>query len=214
MSGGELADSYAAAYNGKLLPGKRPALLLIDMVAAYLDPASPLYCNTAAGALEVAAQMLDAARGARIPIVLTNVVYEPGGADGGLFYRKVPSLAAFDRGSALGAFRPELEPRAGDHVITKQFPSAFFGTVLADWLHEREVDTLVMGGYSTSGCVRASALDALQYGFAPFVVRDACADRHPGPHEANLFDLQAKYAEVVDSERALGIIRAVEAAED
>lgn len=210
MPDGDLADSYGAAYTGRLVPGKRPALLLVDMVAAYLEPASPFYCDTAEAALGVAVQLLDAAREAGIPIALTNVVYEPGGADGGLFYRKVPALAVFDRGSPLGAFPTELQPKPGEEVISKQFPSAFFGTSLAEWLRARMVDTLIIGGYSTSGCVRASALDALQHGFAPFVVRDACADRHASPHEANLFDLQAKYAEVVGSPRALEIIRAAD----
>jgi maleamate amidohydrolase len=91
-------------------------------------------------------------------------------------------------------------------VFTKQYPSAFFGTGLDEVLHATSIDTLLITGYSTSGCVRASALDAMQYGFVPLVVREACADRHSAPHEANLFDLQAKYAEVISEAEALAVI--------
>ena len=206
MAGEGLADSYAQAFDGHLQPGRKPGLLLVDMVTAYLEPASPLYCETAAAAIASAARLAAAARAAGRPVFFTNVEYEPGGADGGLFYRKIPVLTVFDRGSSLGAFPPALEPQTGDAVVTKQYPSAFFGTGLAEQLAETEIDTLVIGGFSTSGCVRASALDAMQYGYAPFVVREACADRHEQPHEQNLFDLQAKYAEVIDEARALAIL--------
>lgn len=135
--------------------------------------------------------------------------YEPGGANGGLFYRKIPALRAFDAGSPLGAFPPTLQPAEGDIVISKQYASAFFGTGLDRILQDRAIDTLLITGFSTSGCVRATALDALQYGFAPFVVRDACGDRHPAPHEANLFDLQAKYAEVVGEAEAVALMQSV-----
>jgi maleamate amidohydrolase len=137
------------------------------------------------------------------------VVYMPGGADGGLFYQKIPALRAFDAGSPLGAFPPSLQPADNELVISKQYASAFFGTGLAVTLQRMGIDTLVITGLSTSGCVRATALDALQYGFAPFVVREACGDRHPAPHEANLFDLQAKYAEVVSEDSVTALMRAV-----
>lgn len=199
------AENYAGVYAGRLRPGKRPALILVDMVEAYLQPGSPLYCETAPAALEAARSLAARAAEANVPVVLTNVAYEPGGGDGGLFYRKAPVLRVFDRGSPLGAFPQGLDATRAV-VVTKQFPSAFFGTGLAELLRDRGVDTVVIGGYSTSGCVRATALDALQHGFAPFVVREACADRHPAPHEANLFDLQAKYAEVVGLDEGLAIL--------
>lgn len=206
MAGEGLADNYAEAFDGHLRPGASPALLLVDMVEAYLDPASPLFCETAAAAVGSARRLVAAARRAGRPVIYTNVVYQPGGADGGLFYRKIPVLHVFDAGSPLGAFPAQLQPGEGERVLTKQYPSAFFGNALAADLTAQGVDTLVIGGFSTSGCVRASALDALQHGFAPFVVRQACADRHEQPHEANLFDLQAKYAEVIDEARALEIL--------
>ena len=158
-------------------------------------------------ALESNERLLAAARLARIPVVFTNVIYQPGGADGGLFYKKIPALSVFIEGSPLGDFPPTLIPENGELVISKQFASAFFATALAAVLHAQNVDTLLITGMSTSGCVRASALDALQHGFAPFVVRDACADRHPAPHESNLFDLQAKYAEVISESDALTYLR-------
>jgi maleamate amidohydrolase len=198
------ADYRRAGFGGRLAFGRRPALLLIDVVSAYLDPASPLFAGTP-GVLESARRLAAAARAAGAPVVLTNVVYQQGGADGGFFYQKVPALRCFDAGSPLGAF-PDGLMADGDLVVTKQYASAFFGTSLASTLRALGVDTVLMGGFSTSGCVRATALDALQNGFRPFVARDACGDRDPRPHEANLFDLQAKYAEVVSEAEAIALI--------
>lgn len=202
----DLSANYAGAFNGHLPFGKRPALLIVDFVMAYLDPASPLYAK-AEGALASNEKLLAAARKAGIPVIFTNVIYQPGGADGGLFYQKIPALSAFQKGSPLGNFPPTLMPLEGEMVISKQYASAFFGTALAPALHDQGIDTLLITGLSTSGCVRATALDALQHGFAPFVVRDACADRHPAPHEANLFDLQAKYAEVISDKEACRLLQ-------
>ncbi len=196
-------DYRAAGFNGTLAFGRRPALLLVDIVEAYLAPGSPLNAPAFAAALAPNERLVRAARAAGVEVVFTRVVYGAHGADGGLFYRKVPALRCFDAGSALGAFPPSLQPESNDVVVTKQYASAFFGSSLASTLRAMGVDTLLITGFSTSGCVRATALDALQHGFAPFVVRDACADRDPAPHEANLFDLQAKYAEVIDEARAL-----------
>ena len=206
MAGPSAADNYAGVYEGRLQPGTRPALLIVDVVAAYLTEGSPLFMQSAAAAKDSNRRLADAARAAGVPVIFTNVQYRPGGADGGVFYKKAPVLKAFDEGSPLGAFPEDLTPQPGDRVFTKQFPSAFFGTGLADVLHAEGIDTLLITGYSTSGCVRASALDAMQYGFIPLVVREACADRHEAPHEANLFDLQAKYAEVIGEEEALAVI--------
>ena len=201
----DLTANYVGAFDGRLSFGQRPALLIVDFVMAYLDPASPLYAGVE-DALASNERLLVAARAAGIPVIFTNVVYQADGADGGLFYKKIPSLRVFLEGSPLGAFPPSLQPVDGERVISKQFASAFFGTSLAETLSEEGIDTLLITGLSTSGCVRATALDALQSGFAPFVVREACGDRHPAPHEANLFDLQAKYAEVVSEQEACALI--------
>jgi maleamate amidohydrolase len=202
----DLQTSYAGAFDGHLPFGKRPALLIVDFVIAYLEPTSSLYAGVEE-ALASNERILAAARAAAIPAIFTNVVYTPGGVDGGLFYRKVPALKHFERGSPMGAFPPSLQPLDDELVISKQYASAFFGTHLASTLTALGIDTLLITGLSTSGCVRASALDALQHGFAPFVVREACGDRHPAPHEANLFDLQAKYAEVISEAEALSHLK-------
>lgn len=206
MGGPSASDNYAGVYEGRLQPGTRPALLIVDVVAAYLTEGSALFMESAAAARGANARLAAAARASGVPVVFTNVAYKPDGSDGGVFYRKAPVLKAFIEGSPLGAFPPELTPLAHERVFTKQYPSAFFGTGLAEVLHADGIDTLLITGYSTSGCVRASALDAMQYGFVPLVVREACADRHPAPHEANLFDLQAKYAEVISEAEALAVI--------
>jgi len=203
---GDLDRDYrAAGFDGHLPFGDRPALLIVDLCMAYLDPASPLYVR-GEEVLASNVRLIDAARANGVPVIFTQVVYQAGGMDGGLFYRKVPALAAYLKGSPLAAFPPEVAPRDDELVVTKQYASAFFGTSLAATLHAEKIDTLLITGFSTSGCVRATALDALQNGFAPFVVRDACGDRDVRPHEANLFDLQAKYAEVISEDDSLGYV--------
>ncbi len=192
----DLAENYrGAGFNRRLGIGDHPALIVVDMCRAYFDSESPLF----AGVPEVAdacVSLLTAARSASIPVLWTRVEYEPGGADGGIFYRKVGALSVFDRGGEYGQWLPELTPEQGEIVITKQYASAFFGTSLAATLTSRGIDTALICGVSTSGCVRATALDACQYGFVPIVVAEACGDRDPGVHQANLFDLDAKYADV------------------
>ena len=207
MAGG-VVPSNAGAFDGTLAFGRRPALLVVDAVMAYLDPSSSLYAPAFAQALHVIERMVAGARAAAVPVLFSNVVYQAGGADGGLFYAKVPALAAFQRGGPGGEFPPSLQPRDDETVVTKHYAAAFFGTSLASTLASWRIDTAVITGFSTSGCVRATALDALQHGFAPFVVREACGDRHPAPHAANLFDLQAKYAEVVGEAEALALMAA------
>ena len=186
-----------------LAPGKKPALLIVDFVRAYLVPDSPLFAGVES-ARAAAVRLLGIARRAGIPVMHTNVVYQPGGGDGGVFFRKLPALASFERGRSpeLAAFAEGLEPLPEEPVFSKQYASAFFGTQLAAALAERGVDTLLIAGVSTSGCVRATAVDACQHGFIPLVVRDAVGDRHPAPHESSLFDLQAKYAEVIGLDEA------------
>ena len=163
-----------------------------------------------APAVAATATLVDAARGAGHPVVWTVVRYTSGLADGGLFVRKVPSLAAFaeDAAGGWGEIASPLVPAPGEPVIVKQYASAFFGTSLAATLHAAAVDTVVVAGVSTSGCVRASATDALQHGFRPMVVRAACADRSTALHEANLADLDAKYADVVGLDEAAARLRA------
>ena len=200
-----LQDNYAkGGFGQRLEAGRRPALLVIDFCEAYLAKGSPLYAGVEA-ARDATILLLSAARTAGLPVIHTSVEYEPGGRNGGVFFRKVPALRCFERGSfpELAQFAAGLEPVAGESLVLKQYASAFFGTSLASQLTAMQIDTLLIAGVSTSGCVRASAVDACQHGFIPMVVRDAVGDRAPEPHEANLFDLQAKYAEVVSLDMAI-----------
>ncbi|GAO56601.1 isochorismatase family protein [Novosphingobium sp. MD-1] len=202
------ADYAKAGFNGKLPFGQSPALIIVDVCTAYLDKASPLYAGVES-ALASNIRIIDAARKAGVPVIFTRVVYQAGGADGGLFYKKIAALSAFLEGSPLGDFPEGIEPRADEIVVSKQYASAFFGTSLAATLRAMGIDTAMITGFSTSGCVRATALDALQNGFTPYVIADACGDRDPRPHEANLFDLQNKYAEVVSEMEALDLMAGI-----
>ena len=204
-----MADRNAGVFDGHLAFGRRPALVVVDVVMAYLMPGSPLYDPAFVAALAVNERLVTLAREERVPVIFTNVVYQPGGKNGGLFYRKVPALKVFERGSAGGAFPASLQPREDETIVSKQYASAFFGTSLSSTLAAMRIDTVIITGFSTSGCVRATALDALQHGFTPFVVREACGDRDTGPHDANLFDLQAKYAEVVGEDEVGRLIAAL-----
>lgn len=187
-------------FNGSLPFGDRPAVILIDLMRAYFDPAADLYVGSA-DCLASAARLLSAARAARVPVIHTRVGHSRGGIDGGLFYRKVPPLR--DLSGPLGELMPQVAPLPDEVVIVKQYASAFFGTPLASTLTALRTDTLVIAGVSTSGCVRASAVDTIQHGFVPIVVRQAVGDRSRGPHEVALSDIQAKYGEVWDEQAVL-----------
>lgn len=199
-------------FTGRLGFGASSALVVVDMVKAYTDPAFPLYAGEQVHAVvDAIVQLVDAARAAAVPVVYTGVRYVPGGADGGVFYRKVPALALFVGETEAGTLVPELSPRPEELVIMKQYPSAFCGTPVAPMFRSAGVDTVILAGVSTSGCIRASATDAMQHGFVPIVVREAVGDRHPGPHEANLFDIDAKIGDVVALDEALAHLAKVEA---
>ena len=202
---GLLDDYRRAGFNNRLGFGKRPALVVIDFCRAYLDEASPLYAGVE-DARASCVRVLNAARTAQIPVLHTRVEFQPGGADGGIFFRKVGALECFVRGNPLGEYGAGLEPAAGEVVVVKQYASGFFGTSLASTLTAMGIDTLIHTGVSTSGCVRATALDACQHGFVPIVVRDACGDRDATVHESNLFDLDAKYADVVSEQEVLAYL--------
>jgi nicotinamidase-related amidase len=202
-------DYDDAGFGRRLGFGRRPALVIVDFVQAYLEPASPLYAAVE-GTLESARELLAAARAAAIPVFHTNVRYTAGRGDGGVFVRKVEALKVFEGDSPLAAFAAGLEPASTEAVITKQYPSAFFATSLASSLTSLGVDTVLVAGVTTSGCVRATALDAMQHGFVPVVVREAVGDRDVRPHEANLFDLGAKYADVVALAEVVDYLRALE----
>lgn len=203
-----LKENYEGAFDGSLGFGEKPALILVDFVEAYFDEDSPLYAGVS-DALASALRIRNAARAAAIPVFYTNVVYQEGGADGGVFYRKVPALEVFVKGNPLGAWPHGLEPAADEYVISKQYPSAFFGTSLAATLTANGIDTLIITGLTTSGCIRATCIDTVSNGFIPIVVADACGDRHEAPHDANLFDMNAKYADVVDEATVINHLKSL-----
>ena len=205
----KLDENYAkAGYHASQSRGTRPAVLFIDFAVAYYDPASPLYGGEGCQiALENAARIVPVARELGVPTIFTEVKYQPGGADGGAFYAKVPALSSFDAGRETQKLAPPLEYRPEDVVITKQYPSAFFGTSLAATLHWHKVDTLLLTGVTTSGCVRASCIDAISHGFITLVVEDAVGDRAEEPHQANLFDMSAKYADLISTSAAIEYLK-------
>lgn len=186
------------AFGARIGWGQRPAVVVVDVVTAYLA-GGPLTDD--AGRFEAArasaARVVDAAREGGHPVLFTTVKLAAGGADAGWFAVKVPGLSAFEEGSPYAGFPDAPAPLPGEVVVTKQYASSFFGTSLAATLTARGIDTVVVLGFSTSGCVRATALDALQHGFRSVVVREACGDREAATHEQNLFDLDTKYADVL-----------------
>ncbi|WP_317928571.1 isochorismatase family protein [Halioxenophilus sp. WMMB6] len=205
-----LDDNYANVYGNRIGYGKKPALLLIDFVEAYFDKSCDLYADVE-DALASATRVLEAARKAGILVVYTNVVYHPSGINGGRFFEKAKPLRYLVEGHPMGAWAGSLAPAANELVVSKQYPSAFFGTSLASTLTAAGIDSVILTGLTTSGCVRASCVDASSHGFIPIVVAEACGDRHEAPHKANLFDMNAKYADVVSEQEVLQYLEGLQA---
>jgi len=202
--------NYQGVWGNRIGFGQRPALLVVDFLKAYTVEGAPLYAPGVVEAVAKTPALLDAARKAGIPVIHTRILYlAENCADGGMWVKKAPVMKAMVEGNVLAEFCEGVEPAAGELVVVKQYASAFFGTSLASLLHTQGIDTVVMAGCSTSGCIRASAVDAVQYGFRTIVVRDCVGDRHPGPHEANLFDIDSKYGDVVSRDEAIAVFAAV-----
>ena len=200
-----LDQNYSkAGYHAAQTRGSRPALVLVDFAHAYFDPEAPLYGGEGCvAARDHAIKLADAARRTGIPVIFTEVKYQPGGGDGGAFYAKVPALSCFDAGTDTQKLVDGLDVGPDDLMITKQYPSAFFGTSLAATLQFIKIDTLIIGGLTTSGCVRATCIDSISSGFVTLIAEEACGDRAAGPHEANLFDMSAKYADLISTDDAI-----------
>ncbi|KAJ5909971.1 hypothetical protein N7504_004614 [Penicillium tannophilum] len=208
------STSYArSGFSNRMGWGKRPALLIIDVCKAYWTEGSPLSLlgNPAAElAPDSMRQLLSAAREGDVPVIWSEVKYSRADmSDAGLFWLKAKPLDVWlkDDNRGLADYMDGLEPALDDTVIVKKYASAFFGTTLATELQTLNVDTLVICGVSTSGCVRATTLDAMQHGFRPMVVGSACGDRTAEIQNANLFDLDAKYADVVSENEAMEYLR-------
>lgn len=204
----DLEENYKRAYGNRIGFGKKPVLLLVDFVQGYFDPECELYAGVE-DALASALRVRDQARAAGIPVIYTNVVYHPKALDGGRWFEKARPLRYFLDGSPMGAWPEGLTVADDELVISKQYASAFFGTSLSSTLTSWGIDTVLLTGLTTSGCVRATCVDACSHGFMTNVVREACGDRHPAPHEANLFDMDAKYADVVGEADAIQYLKSL-----
>ena len=196
--------THHAGFHGRAGFGERPALLVVDLNVAFTDPTSPLACplDDVVAAVQ---ELLRECRAAGFPVVYTTVAYDEEGREtAAAFLDKVPALLTLEAGSRWVEIDPRLAPLPGEPVLTKLYASAFFGTELHALLGDAGCDTLVVAGASTSGCVRATAVDALQHGYRVVVPREAVGDRNPAAHAANLYDIDAKYGDVVSLEEALG----------
>jgi maleamate amidohydrolase len=180
-------------------------LLVIDFVNGFADP-EVLGGGNIGDAILRTQGLLAHARARRWPIAHSRIVFADDDADSNVFCMKAPAMLKLKEHDRESAIVPELAPITGELVVRKSTPSAFFGTMLSSWLCQRGVQTLLVAGCVTSGCVRASVVDAMQSGFRPLVVSDCCGDRAMGPHEANLFDMAQKYAEVMSLHEALNRI--------
>jgi maleamate amidohydrolase len=191
--------------------GTRPGVLVIDFSCGFTDPECALGSDLTPQ-VEATRRVLDAARAKGLPVVFTTIGFDASLKDGGLWLQKVPTLAALQMGGRWVEIDPRLEPHEDETVIVKKGASGFFGTNLATVLMTQGVDTVVLCGATTSGCVRATAIDLLQYGWPTLVPRECVGDRAQAPHDANLFDIGAKYADVVSVEEALGYLEGVPSA--
>lgn len=200
--------SHLEGFGGRQGAVGRPALLVIDMSLGFTSPDSPLHCDLD-GVVVAVGRLLDAARAQGLPVVYTTVSYGEGEkAVAKAFIEKVPALLALAEGSPFTGIDPRLAPLPHEPVLNKLFASAFFGTSLQSLLAAHDRDSVIVTGASTSGCVRATAVDVLQNGYRLLVPREAVGDRNPAAHEQALHDIDAKYGDVVSLEETLAAISA------
>jgi maleamate amidohydrolase len=207
MSGRDTGQIYERAGWGRRTPrGARPAILVVDLSRGFTEPEFP----TGADLTEVVvatSELVEAAHAAGAPVIFTTIAYEEADLDGGTAWlRKAPGMGILRAGSEMVDLDPRLPRQAKDSVVVKKGPSAFFGTDVGASFAARGVDTVIVCGATTSGCVRASVVDAVQYGFTVLVPRACVGDRAAGPHEANLFDIDSKYGDVIDLDDAIAYV--------
>ena len=197
---------HVEGFGGRQGAVRRPALLVIDMSLGFTSPDSPLHCDLD-GVVDAVGRLLDAARAKGLPVVYTTVSYGEGEkAVAKAFIEKIPILLTLAEGSPFTGIDPRLAPLPHEPVLNKLFASAFFGTSLQSLLAAHDCDSVIVAGASTSGCVRATAVDVLQNGYRLLVPREAVGDRNPAAHEQALYDIDAKYGDVVSLEEALAAI--------
>jgi maleamate amidohydrolase len=198
-------------FHGRSGFGRRPALLVVDVNLGFTDPASPLVCDLE-DVVATIRRLLEETRRAGLPVVFTTVSYGEGDrVTAAAFIDKVPALLTLEAGSRWTEIDPRIAPQPGEPVLDKLFASAFFGTPLSSLLAAAGCDSVVVTGASTSGCVRATVVDALQHGYRPVVPREAVGDRNPAAHEANLYDIDTKYGDVVSADDVVAHLEALAA---
>jgi maleamate amidohydrolase len=199
---------HLAGFGERQGAGRRPALLVIDMSVGFTSPDSPLHCDLEE-VVPAIGRLLDAARLKGLPVVYTTVSYgEADRAVAKAFVEKIPALLVLEAGSRFTDIDPRVAPLAGEPVLNKLFASAFFGTPLQSMLVAQGCDSVIVTGASTSGCVRATAVDVLQHGYRLTIPREAVGDRNPAAHDQALYDVDAKYGDVVSLDEALALISA------
>jgi nicotinamidase-related amidase len=195
-------------FHGRAGFGTKPALVVVDVNRGFTDPASPLVCDLE-DVVAAIARLLVAFRRAGLPIAYTTVAYDEAAKQAAAaFIAKVPALLTLESGSVWAEIDPRIPPLSDEPVFTKLWASAFFGTPFASFLTAHGCDALVVTGASTSGCIRATVVDALQHGYRPVVPREGVGDRNPAAHEANLYDIDAKYGDVVSLDEVLAALTA------
>lgn len=205
----DAAAIYAEArLGGSVTLGRRPGVLVVDLSRGFTSPACPVGSDLS-GPVAATRTLLDRARGLGLPVVFTTIGFEENLKDAGRWLEKMPGLASLTLGSEWVEIDPRLARRDDEPVVVKKGASAFFGTNVASILLAQRVDTVVLCGATTSGCIRASAVDLLQLGWPALVPRECVGDRARAPHDANLFDIAAKYANVVGLDETLAYLDAV-----
>jgi maleamate amidohydrolase len=198
-----MSEITYAGFHGRAGLGRHPALIVVDVNVGFTDPESPLVCDLE-DVVNAIQRLLAEMRSAGLPVVYTTVSYDDGDKEtAAAFLDKIPALLTLEAGSRWVEIDPRIAPREDEPVLNKLFASAFFGTALASFLTANGCDSLIVTGASTSGCVRATVVDAIQHGYRPVVPREAVGDRNPEAHAANLYDIDTKYGDVISVDDVL-----------
>jgi maleamate amidohydrolase len=186
--------------------GNRPCFLVVDYIKGFTDPSQPMGAESGRE-IEAVNRFLSVCRTADIPVIFTIIAYEDNSlADAGIWMSKMQGLRTLKAGTALVELDSRLHYQAGDTLLVKKYASAFFGTDLASRLNAAQVDSVIVAGCTTSGCVRSTVVDALQYGYRPIVLKDAVGDRFDDAHQQSLIDMDLKYADVIPTDEVIGTI--------
>jgi maleamate amidohydrolase len=211
--GASTAEVYdRAGFGRRVERGTRPAVVVVDFTYGFTDPAYPTGADMTDAVLATA-RVVDGFRAAGLPVVFTTIAYDAAQVAGLAWLKKATGMAALEAGSRLVEIDDRLARRGDEHLVTKTGASAFFGTALATYLASVGADTVVVTGATTSGCVRATVVDAVQHGYPTLVPADCVADRAQGPHDASLFDINEKYGDVVDADDVLTYLSTLSQAE-